>query len=220
MGDSTQRPPPSRPKFKPRVEVLYSLFQTEVREKLAALGLRGEDLEELVQIVYTVANRRAAVIPRTDEVAKRWLLEVCRKQVSNFRKLYRHAYEVLDPGAIEEAIAYPEDPEEFHATIALVQAAARLMPDEEREILLRHDVDGEPLQEIAQWLGLKKSGAHVRVKQARAKFIEKLALVETGRLGGRPGRRRRRRLVPAWVPSWFEEALQWLLSRRARRWFV
>ena len=212
MGDFIQRPP-SRPQHKPRVEVLYELFLVDVRDRLGSLGLYGDDLEELVQIVFTVANRRIAVIPRNDEAAKRWLMEVCRKQVSNFRKLYRHAHEVLDPAAVDQAIAQPEDPEKYHATIALVQAAARLMPADEREILLRHDVEGESLHEIAKWLGLKKSGAHVRVQVARARFVEKLATLESQRRGPR----RKRRFVSVWfadllvdVWCWFQEKYaQW-----------
>ncbi|MDI1451592.1 sigma-70 family RNA polymerase sigma factor [Polyangium sp. 6x1] len=183
-----------------------------MRDRLSSLGLHGDDLDELVQIVYSVANRRAAVIPRNDEAARRWLMEVARKQVSNFRKLYRHAYEVLDPGAVAEAIAEPVDPERYHATIALVQAAARLMPAEEREILLRHDVEGETLHEIAKWLGLKKSGAHVRVQQARARFVEKLALVEAQR----PGRRRKRRFVPVWFAGVLLGVWRWLRGKRWR----
>ncbi|WP_282417530.1 sigma-70 family RNA polymerase sigma factor [Polyangium sp. 15x6] len=209
MGDSIQRPP-SRRRHKPRVQVLYELFLAEVRERLGGLGLHGDDLEELVQIVFTVANRRAAVIPRNDEAARRWLMEVARKQVSNYRKLYRHAYEVLDPEAIADAVANPQDPEEYHATIALVRAATRLMPAEEREILLRHDVEGETLHEIAKWLGLKKSGAHVRVQQARARFVEKLALVESRRRG----RKRKRRFVPMWLAGWLLGAWRWLVEKR------
>ncbi|MDI1479868.1 sigma-70 family RNA polymerase sigma factor [Polyangium sp. y55x31] len=208
MGDSIQRPP--RPRHKPRVQVLYELFLGEVRERLGSLGLYGDDLDELVQIVFTVANRRAAVIPRNDETARRWLMEVARKQVSNYRKLYRHAYEVLDPEAIADAVAEPQDPEQYHATIALVQAATRLMPAEEREILLRHDVEGETLHEIAKWLGLKKSGAHVRVQQARARFVEKLALVEAQK----KGRRRKRRFVPAWFAGLLVGAWRWLVEKR------
>ncbi|MDI3283602.1 sigma-70 family RNA polymerase sigma factor [Polyangium sp. 15x6] len=181
-----------------------------MRERLGGLGLHGDDLEELVQIVFTVANRRAAVIPRNDEAARRWLMEVARKQVSNYRKLYRHAYEVLDPEAIADAVANPQDPEEYHATIALVRAATRLMPAEEREILLRHDVEGETLHEIAKWLGLKKSGAHVRVQQARARFVEKLALVESRRRG----RKRKRRFVPMWLAGWLLGAWRWLVEKR------
>ncbi|MDC0748111.1 sigma-70 family RNA polymerase sigma factor [Polyangium mundeleinium] len=211
MGDSIQRTP-SRPRHKPRVEVLYELFLAEVRDRLGSLGLQGDDLEELVQIVFTVANRRTAVIPRNDEAARRWLMEVCRKQVSNFRKLYRHAYEVLDPEAVADAVAQPEDPEQYHATIALVQAAARLMPEDEREILLRHDVEGESLHEIAKWLGLKKSGAHVRVKQARARFVEKLALIEAQRRG----RRRKRGFALAWFMGLFVELWRWILEKRAQ----
>lgn len=215
MGSSNQRPP-SHITYKPRVQELHDLFQGEVRERLAGLGVRGEDVEELVQVVFSIANRRLAVIPRNNEAARRWLMEVVRKQVSNYRNLYRHAHEVLDPEAIEEAIAFPEDPEAHYATIALVQAAARLMPAQEREILLRHDVDGEPLREIAAWLGLKKSGAHVRVKLARKRFVEKLALVEAQRPGGKR-LRRSRLLMPIWIPPCIFAAWRWIAEKFLRR---
>ncbi len=207
VGDSINRPPSKRTP-KPRVQVLYELFRDDVRERIQGLGLRGADLDELVQIVYTVANRRVAVIPRNDEAAKRWLMEVARKQVSNFRRLYRHGYEILDPGAIARAAAQPEDTEGHRATIALVQAAMRLMPADERELLLRHDVEGESLHDIARWLGLKKSGAHVRLQQARVRLAEKIKRVETQK----KGRRRRASGLPA-IVSGLADAWGWLWRR-------
>ena len=53
------------------------------------------------------------------------------------------------------------------------------MPPEERDILLWHYVEGQTLREIARSVGITKSGAHVRLTQARARFAEKFQLLQS-----------------------------------------
>jgi len=144
-----------------------------VRTKLRKSGVSGADLDDLTQSVFSTASRRAASIPRDDEQAKRWLLDMARKQAANFRRLYRHTYETSDMRVVREAKAKPEETEEHYAGCELMRKTVDDLGEEEREILLRHDVFGDSLREIAQRFGMTKSGAHIRLHQARERFIAK-----------------------------------------------
>lgn len=168
--------PPSNPD--PRIQRLFGRYEEAVRNKLRRCGLEGPDLEELLQAVFCIAHRRADVVPLDYPGARRWLLDVARKEAANWRKRFRHKFEMLDPHAIETAVSQPEDTEELRATISLVHQTTALLSPEDQEILLRHDAAGETLKEIAKRLGLSKSGAHLRLTQARARFIEKLEMLQ------------------------------------------
>jgi RNA polymerase sigma-70 factor, ECF subfamily len=153
------------------LQVLYELYADTVRQKLQKLGLEGLDLDDMVQTVYTVAGRRMSQIPKDEEGSRRWLLDVARKHAANWHRLYRHTFEMLDVEAVDYALSLPEDPEAYLALRDLVHETSRRLDPIDREVIMRHDVEGESLQEIADWLGITKSGAHVRLNLARERFI-------------------------------------------------
>ncbi|UQA57130.1 RNA polymerase sigma factor [Polyangium aurulentum] len=152
------------------VEALYKAHAEDVLAKLRRLGIEGPALDDLLQDVFVVAWRRQAKIPKDAADARRWLLDSARKHAANFHRLYRHKYEESEPDAIEAAVAEPVDPE-AHAELAnLVWSALRELACEDAELLWRHEVVGESLTELAVWLGLTKSGAHVRLEQAKERL--------------------------------------------------
>jgi RNA polymerase sigma factor (sigma-70 family) len=157
---------------------LFQRYHRAVRAKLWRCGLDGPDLDELMQAVFSVAQRRSSFVPRDDPGARRWLLDVARKEAANWRKRFQHKFEVLEPRFIYHAVAEPRDPEAHIAIVNLVHKTTALLSPEDQEILFRHGAAGETLKEIAKRLGLSKSGAHLRLSQARARFIEKLEMLE------------------------------------------
>ncbi|UQA62935.1 RNA polymerase sigma factor [Polyangium aurulentum] len=177
---------------KHRLHQLFEKYVDAVRTKLRRLGLEGPDLEDMVQTVYAVAGRRVAKIPKDDEGSRRWLLDAARKHAANWHRLYRHTYETFDFEAIDRATSEPDDPEQYLELRDLVRRTGMRLDPVDREILLRHDLDGESLQEIARWLGLTKSGAHVRLTQARDRFATAFDQVQR-----KPDRSRGLFLLPA-----------------------
>jgi DNA-directed RNA polymerase specialized sigma24 family protein len=96
------------------------------RSSLTKFGIRrGPDLDELCQVVFAVAARHDI------EPTKPWLHETARKQAANFRKLFRHKFEGLDPDAGEDVAVELEEPE---LRIDVRRALAKLRP-EEAEVL-------------------------------------------------------------------------------------
>jgi RNA polymerase sigma-70 factor, ECF subfamily len=161
----------------PSVHDLYVKYAEAVRAKLRRRGIEGVDLDELVQDVFCIAARRHKKIPKDNEGARRWLLDTARKHSANWHRLYRHIYETFDNEQIKRVPAPPEDTEGYLMVRDLVRQTMLRLDPIDREILARHDIDGESLQEISRWLGMTKSGAHVRLQGARERLrsqIERL----------------------------------------------
>jgi RNA polymerase sigma-70 factor (ECF subfamily) len=154
------------------VAELYRAHAEAVRQRLQRLGIEEPELEELVQNVFLIALRRYSQIPKNGEDARRWLLDVARKEAANWHRLYRHTYEeVVDPEVLVAVLAEPEDRENDIAERELVRLALMELGPVDLDVLRRHDIEGESLQVIADWLGLTKSGAHVRLNHARERFV-------------------------------------------------
>jgi RNA polymerase sigma-70 factor (ECF subfamily) len=155
-----------------RVGALFKKHRKGVKAILRRLGVDGPEVDDLVQNVFLVAQRRIAKLPKEAEAAERWIFDVARKQAANWRRLYRHQYEV--PGSDElvaEAVAEPADPEAHLALCDRVWRALEALDESERQILVRYYLHGETLAELGKRLGLTKSGAHVRLEQAKEHFV-------------------------------------------------
>ncbi|MDC0746055.1 RNA polymerase sigma factor [Polyangium mundeleinium] len=125
-----------------------------VQAALRRFGVDGPDVEDLCQDVFVVAIRRGAT-------SGGWLVQTARKLAANHRRLHRHWREVIDLRAVRLASAAPED---GLARVHL-RCALRRIKDEDRELLVRHVLGGETLAELAEGLGVSKSGVHGRLKR-------------------------------------------------------
>jgi RNA polymerase sigma-70 factor (ECF subfamily) len=151
---------------------LYREHHKAVRSTFRRLGVDGAEADDLVQNVFVVAQRRIAKLPKDAEGAKRWLLDTARKHAANWHRLFRHQYEVLgwdEPLDEIEVAAEPANPEAHLALRDLVRRAIGKLAKHDREILVRHLVEGESLEELAKQFSRSKSGAHVRVERAAAR---------------------------------------------------
>ncbi|UQA60402.1 RNA polymerase sigma factor [Polyangium aurulentum] len=156
-----------------RVGPLFREHRKAVSSILRRLGVAAVDVDDLVQNVFVVAQRRIAKLPKDAEGARHWLLATARKHAANWHRLYRHKYEVLGWDELEmEVAAEPADPEAHLALRDGVWRALEELDESERRILILYHLDGESLAELGKRLGLTKSGAHVRLQAAEDRFRE------------------------------------------------
>jgi RNA polymerase sigma-70 factor (ECF subfamily) len=157
-----------------RVAALYKKHRDAVRATFRRLAIDGVEADDLVQNVFVVAQRRIAKLPEDAEDAERWLLDVARKHAANWRRLYRHRYEVLGPDElVMEVPAEPADPEAHLALRELFWRTLDALDESERQLLLLYHLRGESLAELGKRLGLTKSGAHARVQGAGEQFVRR-----------------------------------------------
>lgn len=146
------------------IAALFIRGRRNVRAVLRRKGIRGRDVDDLTHEVFVRALESTGV-------TLGWLCETARRVAANHRRLHRHVVEVLNPKAIDEAPAPPEDGE---ARVA-VRRALEFVEPEERDLLVRFGLLGEVLTEIAPGMRLSKSGAHVRLEKARGRFRERFS---------------------------------------------
>jgi RNA polymerase sigma factor (sigma-70 family) len=162
------------------VKELYEAHADGVHARLLRAGIKGSALDDLLQLVFCIACRRSADIPEDEEHARAWLLVVARKVAANWRRLYRHKYEVNDKNAVSSALAEPEDPEEDFAERDLVRRAFCKLGHDDAELLWRHVVEGVSLSEIGTSLGVAKSTADLRVQKAGERLRAELDVMRDG----------------------------------------
>jgi RNA polymerase sigma-70 factor, ECF subfamily len=136
----------------------------KVRAYLSRHGIQGATLDDLCQDVLAVAFLQKIEI--TDE----WLCETARKLAANYRRLHRHEFEALDPGAVDAAIVEPMEPELRES----VRRALDELDPADAELLVRHVLGGESLSELASELGITKNAVHVRVERVRRRFAKRV----------------------------------------------
>jgi RNA polymerase sigma factor (sigma-70 family) len=159
-----------------RVGALFKEHRKSVKAILRRVGVDGPEVDDLVQNVFVVAQRRIAKLPKDAEEAERWILDVARKQAANWRRLYRHHYEVLGGDElIAEAVAEPADPEAHLVLRDRVWRALGKLDASERRILIGHHLGGETMEELGELLGLTKSGAYARLQRAEKRMRKLLS---------------------------------------------
>lgn len=132
--------------------------------------------EELCQEAFAAA---LLALPRFDgRVAFRtWLRGVAQNLVrKHWRSLERRgrAFRKLEADVRDER---PTDPEQHHMRDAQADALAAVLeelPTAQREVFILRDVQGVPVDEVAQILSLSPGNVRVRANRARAKIREGL----------------------------------------------
>ncbi|MDC3958529.1 sigma-70 family RNA polymerase sigma factor [Polyangium jinanense] len=143
-----------------RIEALYVAHSAMIRAKLQWFGFSGQTLEDLHQEVFVIAIRHAEEL-RDD--ARAWLVKVARGVVMNYRRRRR---EVLDAEAGIDKLSPGADPE----VRQIVRRGLDALGDVERQIVLRYDLYGETLAEIARDFGMTAERAYARVRAARKRL--------------------------------------------------
>lgn len=129
-----------------------------------------EDGEEVVSDVFLAAWRQPSAL-RPGSV-KSWLGAVARNKAKNrLRQMSRTL--PLEEDALE--LPGPDDPPndlERSEERRLVRQAVDALPDQDREIFLRHYYYAQTVQEIAQRMHLNESTVKTRLRRGRMKLKE------------------------------------------------
>ncbi|MDI1434922.1 sigma-70 family RNA polymerase sigma factor [Polyangium sorediatum] len=143
-----------------RIEALYIAHSATIRAKLQWLGFGGQTLEDLHQEVFIIAMRHAEEL-RDD--ARAWLVKVARGVVVNYLRRRR---EVLVGEAGLDRLSTAADPE----VREILRRGLDALGDVERQFVLRYDLYGETIAEIARDFGMTAERAYARVRAARKRL--------------------------------------------------
>lgn len=149
-----------------------SVFDREfhyVWTSLRRLGVPPRDLEDVAHEVFVEVFRNLSRYDPSRPM-RPWLFAFAFRFASDYRRLARHRVEVQDdhPGTS----AYPPADDalaarELRATIAQALESIDLV---RRGVFILHELDGQPMAEIAEALGIPPNTAYSRLRVAREEF--------------------------------------------------
>jgi RNA polymerase sigma-70 factor (ECF subfamily) len=170
----------------PRVATLLDLSSIHdehaefVWLSLQRLGVRDDDIEDLLQEVFVVVHRRLNSFDGSARMTT-WLFGICMRVVAAYRRRAFRRREQLAAQVPEQATNLGESPEE----VAIAQqrrdrlrAILDALDLEKRAILVMYELDELPCEAIAEILGIPVGTVHSRLHAARKAFRAALARQE------------------------------------------
>lgn len=168
----------------PDIVELYRQHRAFVWGSLSRLGVRAEDLEDVLQDVFVAVHRRLPEFDPARASLRTWLFSICRGFASNYRRSSKTRQEAVAQSAVEPLHADDVSPEE---AAARAQAKARLdsilaeMSFEKRITFLMYEVDRMSTEDIAEILGIERGTVFSRLHAARREFergVRRLQLLD------------------------------------------
>jgi len=132
---------------------------------LQRLGARPGDVEDLMQEVFVALHRNWPNLDTTRSL-RPWLFGVAFRVVRTHRR--RRAREAPHAGLdLEDAAPTPEAWLQGQESMALLSDALQRVPMSRRSVVIKHDLDGLDVIEIARELSLTKFGVYARLYKGR-----------------------------------------------------
>jgi RNA polymerase sigma-70 factor (ECF subfamily) len=147
---------------------LYAAHHDFVWRVLANLGVAPSAVEDAVQDVFLVMHRRRDELEDRG-IARGLLFGIARRVALSHRRRARRPERLA---ALPEAPAAPTPDEELarRQAAAIVETFLHGLDDDRRMIFVLADVEGVPIPEIAQMLGIKLNTAYSRLRLVRQQF--------------------------------------------------
>lgn len=139
-----------------------------VLRSLIRLGVHSRDVEDVAHDTFVKVGAKLGDYDPTRSM-RAWLWVFCRRAAKDYRELARHRGR-----SFEERTDRDASRSEYETSVAardLVTRALEKMSDEERELLILHELEGFSLQELGAHFASPISTVHARVARARARFL-------------------------------------------------
>ena len=148
----------------------WSAFYSQLHGFVASRVRPASDVDDLVQVILERAMSKAE--DAEIENAAGWLFGIARNAVADH---YRAQARTLVAAADEldsanEALGISD--EERAAVLACMEPLLNMLPTDVAQLLRWADMEGRPMQSIADELGITLSAAKSRVQRARKDFVK------------------------------------------------
>jgi len=132
---------------------------------LQRLGARPADMDDLLQEIFLVLYRNWRTLDVSRPI-RPWLFGVAFRVVRTHRR--RRARETPCEGLDPEDIApSPEGRMQGQESLALLSAALQQVPSLRRSVVIKHDLEGLDVIDIARQLSITKFGVYARLYKGR-----------------------------------------------------
>ena len=167
---------------KPSFDVVYQAHAQTVARWAARLGGPGVDVEEIIQEVFLVVNRRLAEFRHESQIST-WLFSITAKIAANDRRRrkLRGWWLRLVPG-IEDRVATTRDTPleqlERRERRAQFYDALDALGERQRRVLVLFELEEMSIAEIAALMVLREGNVRVLLHRARAAFLKRMTAGE------------------------------------------
>lgn len=167
----------------PAVSAVYAEHCDFVWRSLQHLGVRGADLEDLLQEVFVVVQRKLGGFDGQSRLTT-WLFGICLRVVARHRRRAYFRFERPEEAPPEPADVHtPEDRASTRERSALLERVLGKLSLEHRAVFVLFEIEGHRAEEIADTLGVPVGTVYSRLFKARKVVAKSLARLK---LGGTP----------------------------------
>ncbi len=162
------------PILPPDLDATYREHADFVVRVACQYGVDAAHVEDVVHDVFLVVHRRWHEYDGRS--LRSWLYGIARRVALHHHRGRRRA-DARARFAAPVPVAGP-DPEERTAeseAIAIVESFVGTLPEEQRIVFVLADIEGTPMPEIAEALGVKLNTLYSRLRLARRRFEQHLA---------------------------------------------
>lgn len=154
---------------------LYSEHREFVRRTVERHGVPSRDADDITQEVFAIAHQRIRDFD-TARAARPWLFVIAIQRAANYRRLARNRIEPVSSQPLPDPPSETVDAEAallaFEERTLVRDLIGRLSP-KLRAILVMHDLDEKPMDEIASELKIPLKTAQARLKLARDEVLRR-----------------------------------------------
>jgi RNA polymerase sigma-70 factor (ECF subfamily) len=163
------------------VSGVYAEHSDFVWRSLQHLGVRGADLEDLLQEVFVVVHRKLDGFDGASRITT-WLFAICLRVVARHhrRAFFRFERPLADPPEHTDTNT-PEDRATTRERTALLERALGQLSLEHRAVFVLFEIEGHRCEEIAETLSVPVGTVYSRLFKARKLVARSL---ERARAGG------------------------------------
>jgi RNA polymerase sigma-70 factor (ECF subfamily) len=164
--------PAAAPELVPEVhdfELVYREYFDFACRSLRLLGVSSDALEDAAQDVFGIAARRLGEFEGRSSI-KTWIFAIVQGVASNRRRMQRRKHaplEPLQPDITAAAGPSPEAEAQAAQSVAMIQAFCDNLDEGRRALLVLGLIEGVPMRELANTLGIPLHTAYSRIRALR-----------------------------------------------------
>ena len=140
-----------------------------VRRSLRRQGVPADDCEDLAQEVFLVTWRRWNDYD-PQRPLRPWLTGIVARVARDYRRSVRRWNRPELTPELPDDVPAPDHQLASARTRSLVLRALETLPDPQRELLVRHELEGRPIRDLARDWSLPKFTVYTRLRRARQRF--------------------------------------------------
>jgi RNA polymerase sigma-70 factor, ECF subfamily len=138
------------------------------------LGVDAAHVEDIVHDVFLVVHRRWSEYDGRS--LRSWLYGITRRVALHHHRSRRRAdARARFAAPVPIAGANPEERTAEREAVAIVESFVAMLPEEQRIVFVLADLEGTPMPEIADALGVNLNTLYSRLRLARRRFEQHLA---------------------------------------------